>query len=363
MPENHKSFEILASRHFTTWLNDQNISLAFSSYQSGKLFLLGRRPDGNLSVFERSFNRSMGLWSDSQTIWLATAFQIWRFENVIAANELDNGYDRLYIPRTGYTTGDVDIHDLAVTKTNRVVFITTLFNSLATISKQYSFHPLWRPPFISQLIAEDRCHLNGLCMVAGQPRYATACAATDVIDGWRDCRQTGGCVLDMNNQTILATGLSMPHSPRWYQGKLYLLESGTGFFGYLNIDNGQFERITFCPGYARGLAFVGDYAVVGLSNTRGDKSFAGLELDANLGTSTARCGLLVIDLRSGEICHWLRVEGSIEELYDVTILPGVVRPKALGFKSDEIRYNVWLAQDGQPRHWSGHQKINCFQIP
>ena len=89
----------------------------------------------------------------------------------------------------------------------------------------------------------------------------------------------------------------------------------------------------------RGLAFVGDFAVVGLSKPRHNKTFTGLPLDEALSAkdAEARCGLQVIDLRTGDIVHWLRIEGIIEELYDVGILPEVQRPMALGFKTDEIR--------------------------
>ena len=51
----------------------------------------------------------------------------------------------------------------------------------------------------------------------------------------------------------------------------------------------------------------------------------------------ARCGAQVIDLRTGDAVHWLRIEGIVDELYDVITLPGVRSLMALGFKTDEIR--------------------------
>ena len=104
--------------------------------------------------------------------------------------------------------------------------------------------------------------------------------------------------------------------------------------------------ISFCPGYARGLAFIGDFAVIGLSKPRGNKTFSGLALDDNLKErdAEARCGLLVIDLRNGDIVHWVRIGGIVEELYDVVTLPGVVRPMALGFKTDEIRRTISIEE-------------------
>jgi uncharacterized protein (TIGR03032 family) len=330
---------VFGSPGFPTWLAEQQVSLAFTTYQTGKLFFLGRKADGQLTVFERTFNRAMGLCGDGQTLWLAALYQLWRFENALAAGQTHDGYDRLYVPRVGYTTGDLDVHDVAVEADGRVVFVNTLFGCLATLSERARFAPLWRPPFLSKLAAEDRCHLNGLALQDGRARYVSAVAASDVADGWRERRRAGGCVLDVRTNEVVLAGLSMPHSPRVYREQLWLLESGTGFFGRADRTRGAFERLTFCPGYLRGLAFSGDYAVVGLSRPRRDKTFGGLELDEQLAArgAEARCGLLVIDLRTGDIAHWVRVEGMVSELYDVIVLPGVVRPMALGFKSDEVR--------------------------
>jgi uncharacterized protein (TIGR03032 family) len=154
--------------------------------------------------------------------------------------------------------------------------------------------------------------------------------------------------MDVTENGVVMAGLSMPHSPRLYRDQVWLLDSGTGFFGRVDPQRGVFDRVAFCPGYLRGLAFVGDYAVVGLSRPRHDKTFAGLALDENLAKrqAVARCGLEVIDLRSGDVVHWLRVEGVVEELYDVVVLPGVVRPMALGLKTDEIRRTLSVGEAG-----------------
>jgi uncharacterized protein (TIGR03032 family) len=258
---------------------------------------------------------------------------------VFEPGQTQNGYDRLYLPQVGYTTGDLDIHDMAVDADGRLVFVNTLFGCLATLRETHSFKPLWRPPFISKLAAEDRCHLNGLAMKDGQPGYVTAVHASDVVDGWRDRRADGGIVIDVNRNEIVAGGLSMPHSPRWYRGKLWLLNSGTGEFGHIELDTGRFVPLAFCAGYMRGLAFHGDFALVGLSKPRENKTFSGLPLDDQLKSrnAEARCGVQVIDLRTGDAVHWLRIEGIVDELYDVIPLPGVRCPMAVGFKTDEIR--------------------------
>lgn len=336
--------EITSSRQFPEWLAEQGISLAFTTYQTGKLFLIGLQPNDRLSIFERTFNRVMGLYATSQSLYLSTLFQLWRFENALEPGQLYQDYDRLYVPQVGYTTGDLDIHDIALDTSNQVVFVNTLFGCLATLSETHSFLPLWQPPFLSKLAAEDRCHLSGLAMQQGQPRYVSAVSQSDVADGWRDRRHNGGCIIDVPQNQVIVTDLSMPHSPRCYQDKLWLLNSGTGYFGTIDLEQGKFVPLTFCPGYLRGLAFWNDYAIVGISRPRQNKTFSGLVLDENLKSkdAEARSGLLVIHLKTGDILHWLRVEGIVEELYDVAILPGVRRPMAIGFITDEIRRMITI---------------------
>jgi uncharacterized protein (TIGR03032 family) len=252
------------------------------------------------------------------------------------------------MPRTVHYTGNLDVHDVAVDAAGRLLFVVTHFNCLGTLSERYSFRPLWRPPFVSKLVGEDRCHLNGLALEDGRPRYVTAVAASDVADGWRERRRDGGCVLELPGGRVVAGGLSMPHSPRVYRGRLWLHDSGTGRFGSIDPGSGKFAPLAFCPGYLRGLAFSGDYAVVGLSRPRGGKSFAGLALDEELARRGAEavCGLYVIDLRTGETAHWMRLEGTVVELYDVVVLPGVTGPMLLGVQGEEVARTVVLDDEG-----------------
>ncbi|CCQ51907.1 TIGR03032 family protein [Crocosphaera watsonii] len=334
------NLEITASRQFTSWLYEQKVSLVFTTYQAGKIFFIGLQPDGKLSVFERTLDRCMGLCLDDNSLYVSTLYQLWRFENTLEKGQIYNNYDAIYLPQLSYVTGDLDIHDIRVAQNNKKpVFINTLFSCLATVSETHSFKPLWKPPFISKLAAEDRCHLNGLAMREGKPYSVTMVSQSDVADGWREHRINGGCVMDITNNEIIAEGLSMPHSPRWYQEKLWILNSGTGELGFIEKETGKFNPVTFCPGYLRGFSLYNDFAVVGISEPRHNKTFQGLPLDERLKEKKAnpRCGLLIIDLRTGDIVHSLRIEGVVEELYDVEVLPQIRRPMAIGFKTDEIR--------------------------
>lgn len=326
------------------FLGSQQIAIAASSYQSGKFYLLGQNLDGGLLVHERFFQKVMGIHvADRDTIWLATLFQIMKFRNILDRGQQINGlHDACYVPREMFTTGELDVHDIGLLKDGRVVFVNTLYNCLATTSARHSFAPLWKPPFISKIIKEDRCHLNGLAMEDGVPRYVTATSKSDTIDAWRDRRTDGGVVVDVQTGEIVVGGLSMPHSPRLYRGRLWVLNSGTGELGWVergsSAEAGRFNVLAFCPGFARGLAFHGKYAFVGLSKPRYER-FEGLALDRRLANTDSEpwCGIQVIDLDTGACEHWFRIDGPVTELYDLAVVPGVVRPMALGLLSNEIQ--------------------------
>ncbi len=339
VPPQGPTFELSTSRQFPNFLAEHKFGVAFTTYQAGKVFLLGLQPDGRISVFERTLERCMGMVASPGTLHIATLYQIWRFRNALDPGVLHDGHDALYAPRMSWVTGDLDVHDLGLAPDGRPVFANTLFSCVATVSDTDSFVPLWKPRFISKLAAEDRCHLNGLAMEGGKPRYVTVVGQSDVADGWREHRGNGGCVIDIASNEVVAGGLSMPHSPRVHAGKVWLHNSGTGEFGFIDVKAGKFEPVAFCPGYLRGLSFAGDFALVGLSQARGNRTFSGLALDDALAKrgAEARCGLMVIDLKSGDAVHWVRLAGVVQELYDVAILPGVRRPTAIGFKADSIR--------------------------
>ncbi|XSG82074.1 MAG: TIGR03032 family protein [Methyloligella sp. ZOD6] len=339
-PENAVKYSM--SPGLSGFLGSNRIALAISSYQSGKFYLLGQNKDGGLLVDERLFCKAMGIAvPDKDTLLLATLFQLIRFRNVLAPDqEINNLFDTCYVPRQIYVTGELDAHDIGQLKDGRIVFVNTLYNCLATPSDRHSFTPIWKPPFISKIVREDRCHLNGLAMADGIPRYVTAVSKSDTIDGWRDRRFDGGILIDVQTNEIVLEGLSMPHSPRLYDGKLWLLNSGTGELGWvdgLESGNAEFKPLAFCPGFVRGLAFHGKHAFVGLSKPRYER-FEGLALDRRLREADSEpwCGVQAIDLETGACAHWFRIDGPVGELYDLAAVPGVMRGMSLSFASSEI---------------------------
>ena len=343
-------------------LHKHNISIALTSYESGLLYFLGRNKDGGINIHKTGLPKPMGLSVDTHegrnALTLTCGYQIMRFENVLQDNQaINNTFDACYVPRTVHLTGQLDAHDVGLDAAGQVVFVNTRFNCLATTSAQHSFEEVWTPPFITghsggdapaegpALVDEDRCHLNGLAMQDGAPRYVTAVSRSNTIDGWRDRRGDGGVVIDVQNGKIVCEGLSMPHSPRLHNGQLYLLNAGTGEFGTVEFGEttdeaadtkGVFKPLAFCPGFLRGLSFHGNLAFVGLSRPR-YKRFEGLDLDQRLkdADSEAWCGIQIIDLTTGACVDWFRIDGKIGELYDVEVIAGVVCPMAVPPTSNE----------------------------
>ena len=327
------------SRGLAGWLSSSRISLAITSYQTGRVYLVGCDKAGRVSFFERIFERAMGIVGNAQRMYLGGLYQLWRFENVLRPNEVIHGqFDKCYVPRNAQTIGDLDIHELGICKNGKVVFVNTKYSCIAELSQTHSFKAIWKPEFISKIAPEDRCHLNGLAMVDGAPKYVTAVCKSDAVDGWRDRRHDGGVVIDMDTNEIVCEGLSMPHSPRWANGKLWVLNAGTGHLGWVDFKTKSFVPLAFFPGFLRGLSIVGNIAAVGLSKPR-NKRFEGLQLDAELTKRDVEpwCGVQIVSLTNGDVQHWIRFEGDISEIFDISFLPNVRNPMMVGLRTPEIR--------------------------
>jgi len=344
------NFVISSSRHFAHWLDTVGSSLAFSTYQSEKLFLAGVDEKGGVAAFERTFDRCMGIgvFPAGRSFVLASQSQIVRFDEVLPKPHAYKDWDVLYAPHKTWITGDIDVHDIAVLADGTPIFVNTAYSCIATVSEGFNFKPLWWPPFISRLAPEDRCHLNGMALENGKPRYVSMVARSDVADGWRERKADGGMIWDIAAGKPLAEGLSMPHSPTLHDGRLWLVNSGTGELGFIDTSTGRFQAVAFCAGYARGLDIVKGYGVVGISMPREDRTFQGLPLERMLAERGAepRCGLIVIDLTTGDTVAWLRIENVVRELFDVAVLPGVRRPALIGFRGSEIQRIISIDNRG-----------------
>ena len=306
--------ECFADDAFAAWIAQIGGSVLASTYQSGKVAAIGW--DGRqVSLLMREFEKPMGLAVQGNRLALATRHDVTFFANdpflAPAYDESRPGrYDALFLPRATYHTGDVHAHDIAF-ESDRLVVVNTRFSCLARLSREYCFEPFWQPPFISALAPEDRCHLNGLCFRDGAPRYVTALGTTDTPGGWRERKADGGVLIDVSaNETILG-GLSMPHSPRWYNGRLWVLNSGAGELVVVDPETGRSEVVCRLRSYLRGLCFVRHYALVGLSKIREKHIFGGLLIQQ--GDTALRCGVAVVDLRSGEQAGFFEFSVGCEE--------------------------------------------------
>jgi uncharacterized protein (TIGR03032 family) len=333
-------YSVNASPGFAAWLHATGAALAITTYQIGKLFLIGADTPGTLNVSERSFERALGVAPDGRGgLVLAGLNAIWRFGNVVPPGQAIEGHDAVYLPRMAWFTGDVFAHDVALPPSGRPIFVNTMFSCLAAVDEETSFRALWRPSFITQLAPQDRCHLNGLAADAtGMPRYLTAVAETDTPGGWRDKRVGHGVVFDIASGEVVCRGLSMPHSPRLHEGRLYVLNAGTGELGLVDVQAARFHPLCFLPGFARGLAFAGGHALVGLSLPRSNAAFSGLPLEERLAAEKleAQCAVAVVNLATGQAEHVLRLGGIVRELYDIAVLPGVRRPMLVGTQAGSV---------------------------
>jgi len=358
----------LGSKHtsnFPALLEQLGISVLVTTYQAGKLVVL--RADGDtVNTHFRDMSRPMGMAADPTRLAVGTAREIRQYRNmapVCRRLEPPGKHDACFLARGEHITGDIDIHEMAWAGDD-LWFVNTRFSCLCTLDGIHSFVPRWRPPFVTALAPDDRCHLNGIALApdpsphsppahsppvgrivhpshAGgrlMPRFATALAAADTPQGWREHKKDGGVLLEVPSGNILARGLSMPHSPRWvpsYEGggrianpsyRLWLLESGTGGLGYVDLAAGRYYNIAQLPGFTRGLDIVGNLAFVGLSQVRESAVFSGIPI-AERALAERNCGVWVVDLRSGQTVAFLRFEDAVQEVFAVQVLPGLRFPE------------------------------------
>jgi uncharacterized protein (TIGR03032 family) len=308
--------------NFPALLRELGASLLVTTYQAGKLVLVRDEGD-HLNAHFRTFQAPMGMALDGDRLAVGTKLQVWEFVNVpAAAVKLDppGRHDACYLPRNSHVTGNIQVHELAWGANGDLWVVNTRFSCLCTIDRSASFTPRWRPPFISELEPSDRCHLNGLGMLDGKPKFVTALGETDTKGGWRANKAKGGVVIDVDSRAVITRGLSMPHSPRWYAGRLWVCESGAGTFGFIDLNTGRYEPVAATPGFTRGLDFGGPFAFVGLSQVRESAVFSGIAITERLAEHERTCGVCVIDLRSGQVVALLRFETAVQEVFAVNML-------------------------------------------
>src|SRR5438874_3577434 len=341
-------FHYTQSDSFPALLQQLKASLVITTYQANKL-LVARAGGGGLSTLVRTFERPMGLAVDGRRLALGTRNQVWVLRNapdIAARVEPAGQHDACFLPRSCHVTGDIGIHELAWAG-DELWVVNTRFSCLSTLHPDYSFVPRWLPPFITAFAAEDRCHLNGLAVVDGRPKYVTALGETDTAGGWRADKPHGGCLMDVSSGAVISRGLSMPHSPRRHDGRLWLLESGTGQLVLVEAATGRRQTVAEVPGFARGLALCGPYAFVGLSKIRKTSAMDGVPLAER--REQLKCGVAAVDLRSGQVIAILEFQTAVEEIFDVQTLPGLRFPEVIGFQQEAIQHTFVVPPENPSR--------------
>lgn len=327
------------SEGFAAFLTQQSIALACTSYQTGRLYLVGPGHETGVSLHHAMYPQATGLVVQGNSLCIATSTQIVRLENVLAPGTLHHGaIDRVFVPRLAHVTGNVETHQIGLLEDGAPLFVNTMFSCLCVPGEVQSFRPIWKPRFISALEPQDRCHLNGVAMEHGRPRYVSAFHASDTSYGWREHVVGGGLVVDVETGETVVTGLSMPHSPRLYNDQLWVANSGTGELGIVEMRSGQFRPVCFFPGYVRGVEFVNDYAIVTVSKFRPDR-LGNVQLLTRLkgDEQNGWCGIQVVSLKSGAIEAWLRFDGVVRELFDIALIAHSKAPYAVGTQPRDLQ--------------------------
>jgi uncharacterized protein (TIGR03032 family) len=368
-------FHYQPTEGFAALLHQLGASLLVTTYQANKLLVVratnplspqgrgagevtiplspgtqGRGVGGegiSLSTLVRTFDQPMGVAVDGRRMAIGTRNQVWFLRNApdIAPRIKPAGlHDSCFLPRSCHVTGDIRGHEIAWAG-EELWIVNTRFSCLCTLDPDYSFVPRWQPPFISALAAEDRCHLNGLAMLDAKPKYVSALGETNTRGGWRVDKAKCGCLIDVPSGEVVARGLSMPHSPRLHDRRLYLLESGTGRLATVDAATGRWETVAELPGFTRGLALYGPYAFIGLSKIRETATFGGLPISQRL--AELKCGVAVVDLRRGQVVGLLEFQTAVEEIFAVQVLPGLRFPEVLGFQQEAIQ-NTFVVPPGAP---------------
>jgi uncharacterized protein (TIGR03032 family) len=327
------SLRTLYTDLFPTLLAEQRISIFASTFQWEKLLILQHDPEEGVDTQFRQFFKPMALTVRKDRLVVSTQGIIQEYRNVpsVAAQiNVTRPCDAAYLPRTIHATGEISAHEMDWGGPDRdeLWFVNTRFSCLCTRDQDYSFIPKWRPKFITDLTGDDRCHLNGFCMIDGQSAYATALGETDTAGGWRVNKKSGGILIDVRSNEIVCRELSMPHSPRWYQGKLWVLQAGSGELGIVDPDTGRFEKVAAVPGFARGLDFHGPYAFIGLSLVRDLAIYNGLPI-TQMPAEKRATGIWVVDIRSGKVVAFIKFVGDLREVFAVAVLPDYQHPDVI----------------------------------
>lgn len=314
-----------------------NSTLLISTYQAGRLIAIGSLDGEKLTQIPFSFTKPMGVAIQDAKLAVATLDEIHFLSSKGDLHERKKmnakEFDRFYVHRATYNTNRLDIHDIEFGK-GSLWGINTAFSCLCKFDVNYSFVPKWKPNFISELVPEDRCHLNGLAMKDDIPKYVTALSQTDNKQGWRENMMGSGVLMEVPSGDIILENLAMPHSPRIIDGDLYVLESGSGKLLKVNPENKTSEVIYNFNRFIRGLAYKDGVMFIGASKIREtSKTFNGLDVKEN----SKHAGIIAFDLKEKSILGTIDYLTTVDEIFDVQLLENCRKPAIINKDDDRIK--------------------------
>lgn len=342
MQKEKQNINFTCSSNIIEFLKQIKSTILMSTYQSEKIMIMGQH-NNKFDIRYKEFPRPMGMYAKNGKIWAGLGHGIYQFANFDAVTtklEDGNTFDACYLPQNIHFTGDIDIHEMEFCE-NELYFVNTKFSCLCKKDENSSFKPVWKPPFITLLQPLDKCHLNGFCTRDNKPRYVTALGESDEPLGWRINKAKGGILMDITTNEILAKGLSMPHSPRWHQEKLYLLESGTGAISYYDFETKKVIEIATVPGFTRGLDIVGDFAFIGVSKVRESATFGGLPI-----TKLAKrvSGVWIVNIKTGKIISFIEFTSGIDEVFAISVVPHT-KMEMFNFDNEYSKANYTISKE------------------
>ena len=344
---NQREVRFEHSTNFPELLTELGLTILITTYQAGKIVLLGAQQQ-QLALSFHNFDRPMGIALNHgrSTLAVAAKNKIWFLRNASdIANRMDPPVDACFLTRTAHVTGEIQAHEMGWVD-DELWIVNTLFSCLCTLDPNYSFVPRWQPSFISDLAPEDRCHLNGLAMEAGSPKYVTVMGETDRAGGWREDKVRTGSLIDIGSSEVVARGFAMPHSPRVHNQQIWLLDSGGGGLVRIDPSNGKAETVARFPGYTRGLAIHGRYGFIGLSRIRETSTFGGVPIAEN--RDRLKCGVAVVDLERSELLGQFEFKTGVEEVFDVSLIPDKPLTAMRGpFSQEDGKSAIWTVPSGQ----------------
>jgi uncharacterized protein (TIGR03032 family) len=342
-----ESIDYQVTPSFVALLEQLGCSLAITNYQSSTVMTFSSLGDGRPVQMFAPFPAAMGLACDGDRLAVAARTEVIVLSNIrkLAPSlpKFPGVFDGYLVPRVRYTVGDCSLHDMAFESTG-LLAVNTAYSCICRIDGFHSFVPVWQPPWISEIRPGDRCHLNGMALEQGEIRYATSLGTTDTPRGWTGHRLDGGVLVEVPGGRVLSSGLCMPHSPRLIDGRLYVIEAGTGTLLEIDRASGARRSIVTLPGFARGLAEHGGYFFIGLSLMRNSKPFEGLPVERS--GQELICGVVAVEIATGKVVGTLRYTGGCTEIHDLQVMAGVRRLGISGIGTDTSTLAIDMPEIG-----------------